>query len=90
MVALTSIAFASSEGHKQASDDVVKEQRHMLTKNTDGAGFGPQSPRDIDAVAGSNPRGFEAAPTHTATNLCNIHFHENTEHKGRVRPWVPA
>ena len=42
MVALTSIAFASSEALKQASDDVIKEQRHMLSKNTDGAGFGPR------------------------------------------------
>jgi hypothetical protein len=82
VVALTSIAFASSEGHKQASDKVVKEQRHMLAKNTDGAGFGPQSPRDIDAVAGNNQRGFGGAPAHTAMNLCNIHFHENAEHKG--------
>ncbi len=82
MVALTSIAFASSEALKQASDDVIKEQRHMLSKNTDGAGFGPQAPRDIDAVAGSNPRAFEAAPAHTAMNLCNIHFHKNAEHKG--------
>jgi hypothetical protein len=81
-VALSSVVFASSEGHKQASDSVVKEQRHMLAKNTDGAGFGPQSPRDIDAVAGNNQRAFGAAPAHTAMNLCNIHFHENAEHKG--------
>ncbi|MFT5485620.1 MAG: hypothetical protein ACI9JL_002175 [Paracoccaceae bacterium] len=82
VIALTSIAFASSERHKQASDEVITEQRHLLAKNTDGAGFGPQSPRDIDAVAGSNRRAFEAAPSHTAMNLCNIHFHENAEHKG--------
>jgi hypothetical protein len=82
VVALASIAFASSEKYKQASDEVVKEQRHMLARNTDGAGFGPQSPRDIDAIAGNNHRAFEAAPDHTAMNLCNIHFHENAEHKG--------
>lgn len=82
VVALASIAFASSEGHKQASDKVVTKQRHMLAKNTDGVGFGPQSPRDIDAVVGKNHRAFEAAPGHTAMNLCNVHFHENAEHKG--------
>jgi hypothetical protein len=82
LVALTSIAFANSQEHSVASDEVVTEQRHLLAKNTDGAGFGPQSPRDIDVVAGNNPRTFEAAPSYTAMNLCNIHFHENAEHKG--------
>ena len=81
-ISLTSAAFASSEGHKQASDEVVSEQRHMLAKNTDGAGFGPQSPRDIDSVAGNNHRTFGTAPSHATMNLCNIHFHENAEHKG--------
>lgn len=82
VIALTSTAFASSEGHKQVSDKVVSAQRHMLAKNTDGAGFGPQSPRDIDTAAGNNHRTFGTAPNHTAMNLCNIHFHENAEHKG--------
>ena len=82
MVALTSIAFASSEALKQASDDVIKEQRHMLSKNTDGAGYGPQSPRDIDTLSGNNQRSFGAAPAASMMSLCNIHFHENAEHKG--------
>lgn len=64
------------------SDEVVAEQRQVLAKSTDGAGFGPQSPRDIDAIVGSNDRAFEAAPAYTKMNLCNLHFHENAEHKG--------
>ena len=64
------------------SDDVIAEQRAMLAESTHGAGFGPQSPRDIDSVAGHNGRAFEAAPAYTEMNLCNIHFHESAEHKG--------
>jgi len=54
----------------------------MLAINTKGKGFGPQSPRDIDATAGNNPRLFSAAPASTEMNLCNIHFHKNAEHRG--------
>ena len=64
------------------SDEVIAEQRAMLAESTHGAGFGPQSPRDIDSVAGHNGRAFEAAPAYTEMNLCNIHFHESAEHKG--------
>lgn len=45
------------------------------------SGFGPQTPRDIDSMAGDNPRMFALAPPSTAMNLCNIHFHKNAEHK---------
>lgn len=82
ILVLGASAFASSDSHKHAADKVIDEQRQMLAKNTGGAGFGPQSPRDIDAGAGANHRTFEAAPAYTAMNLCNIHFHENAEHKG--------
>jgi hypothetical protein len=64
------------------SDDVISEQRAVLAKTTNGAGFGPQSPRDIDSVEGSNQRVFESAPAYTEMNLCNIHFHEAAEHRG--------
>lgn len=65
-----------------ASDDIVKKQREMLAKNTQGKGFGPQSPRDIDAKAGKNDIAFNTAPSYKEMNLCNIHFHKNAEHKG--------
>jgi len=74
-------AFAGS-GHDNVSDEVIAKQRAMLEKNTAGKGFGPQSPRDIDSIKGTNARIFGAAPAYTDMNLCNIHFHKNAEHKG--------
>lgn len=79
---LLSSTAAFAVEHAAVSDEIIAEQRLTLAKNTDGAGFGPQSPRDIDAMAGTNSRAFEAAPDYTDMNLCNIHFHENAEHKG--------
>ena len=72
----------SHDAHGAVSDKVISEQRAKLAENTKGKGFGPQSPRDIDAVAGSNPRSFNDAPASKEMNLCNIHFHKNAEHKG--------
>ncbi len=64
------------------SDDVVAKQRENLAAQTAGAGFGPQSPRDIDSAMGNNARMFQAAPAFTEMNLCNIHMHEAAEHRG--------
>ncbi len=47
-------------------------------------GFGPQTPRDIDHLVGDNKRLFTIAPPSTEMNLCNIHFHENAEHKAKA------
>jgi hypothetical protein len=44
-------------------------------------GFGPQTPRDIDNLAGNNQRVFSIAPEPENMNLCNIHFHTGAEHK---------
>ncbi|GKT12096.1 MAG: hypothetical protein ISEC1_P1071 [Thiomicrorhabdus sp.] len=79
-------ATAGDHGHgahgKAVADSVVAKQRAALAINTNGKGFGPQSPRDIDVVAGTNTRLFSDAPAYTEMNLCNIHFHKNAEHKG--------
>lgn len=69
-------------GDDQVSDAVIAEQRANLAKNTAGTGAGPQAPRDIDAIAGSNERIFSEAPSYKQMNLCNIHFHKSAEHKG--------
>lgn len=74
-------AFAESTGHG-ASDEVIAEQRAALAAATAGMGYGPQSPRDIDAHDGTNTRAFSTAPAVTDMALCDIHFHENAEHKG--------
>lgn len=82
-VALLSVhANAKGSSEEAVSDSLIAEQRLALSKNTDGKGFGPQSPRDIDSLAGSNQRLFTAAPASTTMNLCNIHFHKNAEHRG--------
>ncbi len=73
---------SSHDVYNEVSDKVIAEQKANLASNTKGKGFGPQSPRDIDAVAGNNQRLFNAAPASTKMNLCNIHFHKNAEHKG--------
>ena len=83
VVLLAINAAASGDGsNQQVSDTVLKEQRKKLEEHTKNRGFGPQSPRDIEAVVGSNSRLFTAAPKASEMNLCNIHFHNNAEHKG--------
>lgn len=69
-------------GHAAVPDSVIEKQRHSLAENTKGKGFGPQSPRDIDSFAGTNPRRFSPAPAAKKMNLCNIHFHKSAEHRG--------
>lgn len=75
----TSLAKEASPIDGQAS---LAAQNANLEKNTEGKGFGPQSPRDLGSRKGSNTRAFAAAPAYTQMNLCNIHFHKNAEHKG--------
>lgn len=81
LMLLGTVAVASPDAHAVA-DEVIAEQRAMLAESTEGVGFGPQSPRDIDMTAGENDRTFEQAPAASEMNLCNIHFHENAEHRG--------
>lgn len=65
-----------------ATQATLDAQRAALKKNTEGKGYGPQAPRDIDALSGANTRAFEAAPASAEMSLCNIHFHAGAEHKG--------
>ena len=64
------------------SDKIISEQREKLAASTNGKGFGPQAPRDIDDISGSNPISFSQAPDFSQMNLCNIHMHDGAEHKG--------
>lgn len=76
-------AVAEHHGHKKnASDSTLAKHRASLAANTQEKGFGPQSPRDLGTLKGSNTRKFSPAPPHGHMNLCNIHFHKNAEHKG--------
>lgn len=56
---------------------------HPETQGAACEGFGPQTPRDIDNVVGENDRRFSLAPNYKEMNLCNIHFHNNAEHKAK-------
>ncbi len=78
--ATTPVLAASGDAH--VDDDVIAKQRAALASATKDAGFGPQAPRDLTKADGANTRAFSTAPAYTAMNLCDIHFHENAEHKG--------
>lgn len=77
---LMSASFAFAQ--EAVSDSVIDAQRAALAANTDGQGFGPQAPRNIDTLMGVNDRMFAEAPSYTEMNLCNIHFHAGAEHQG--------
>ncbi len=55
------------------------------TQSSDDAcvGYPPQTPRDIDSLSGENKQVFSIAPDFEKMNLCNIHFHNNAEHKAK-------
>ncbi|MEP3629049.1 MAG: delta-class carbonic anhydrase [Hyphomicrobiales bacterium] len=78
----TSLSVGASLAAGSVDDGYVAKQRNTLAESTKGKGYGPQSPRDLGTLTGNNSRAFGSAPAHTAMNLCNIHFHENAEHKG--------
>lgn len=67
--ATTGFASEDSHGHKEGGQACE--------------GFGPQTPRDIDSKTGTNPQLFSLAPGSNDMNLCNIHFHNNAEHKAK-------
>ena len=74
-------AFAAlSIGNVQAGDN---KHAAPAAEGPACTGFGPQTPRDIDNNKGSNPQVFSIAPKSTGMNLCNIHFHNNAEHKAK-------
>lgn len=67
-----------------ASDDKHEGVRHEQGSPAKACeGFGPQTPRDLDSRKGENKRVFTLAPSYKKMNLCNIHFHENAEHKAK-------
>lgn len=75
---LTGLLFASSLA---ASPFALASEKAAAGPACDTAG--PQTPRDIDSKAGSNPVAVPTAPRYQDLNLCNIHVHAQAEHKGR-------
>ncbi len=82
MLSLCALSTTAHAANDVVGDDVVAAQRAALASATDGAGFGPQSPRDLATLTGENTNDFQTAPASNVMNLCNIHFHEGAEHKG--------
>ena len=81
------LAGCSSTKHldaevKHVTQEFIAEQNERLAKNAMAEGAGPQSPRDLGALIGTNKVNFLTAPASTSMNLCNIHFHHSAEHKG--------
>ena len=64
--------------HAHDEQEVVVEKELELCQ-----GYGPQTPRDIDNPEGSNNVKFQLAGDSSELNLCNIHFHNNAEHKAK-------
>ena len=73
---------AKTTPYAWVSNTMIADQRARLSELTRGKGFGPQSPRNIDAKAGNNPIVYGQAPDYQQMNLCNIHFHAGAEHAG--------
>ncbi|MEK7811263.1 MAG: delta-class carbonic anhydrase [Pseudomonadota bacterium] len=71
---ISSTTFAGSHGHNEHDE-------HGHVSGEICTGFGPQTPRDIDNIHGENTRAFSLSPDYKQMNLCNIHLHENAEHK---------
>ncbi len=82
LVGAANVALAGNAPSGLVSDDFIEKQRATLALQTEGKGFGPQSPRDLDTLAGANQRVFNEAPSYKEMNLCNIHFHLGAEHRG--------
>ena len=81
------VSLAMALGLLTAGTGMAKDAHEAKTSHeTSGKiceGFGPQTPRDIDNVKGTNKRIFSMAPSYKDMNLCNIHFHVNAEHKAK-------
>lgn len=82
ILAISANTHAKETPSAPVSDSVIAEQRENLANNTKDKGYGPQSPRDIDSLTGTNTITFNEAPNYDEMNLCNIHFHKNAEHAG--------
>lgn len=81
-IAVVGTSVIAMETKQDVPDEIIAKQRYNLDAETKGMGYGPQSPRDIDSPDGLNIRSFSTAPPLTEMTLCDIHFHENAEHKG--------
>ncbi len=66
-----------------SANNMAGERSQDTSNGAACEGYGPQAPRDIENVTGTNERIFSLAPSYKKMNLCNIHFHKNAEHKAK-------
>ena len=59
----------------------AQDAESAVTNGEICSGYAGQTPRDIDSKTGTNSVIFDLAPASKDMNLCNIHFHNNAEHK---------
>ena len=64
------------------SEEVVETLAETLSEDGYCVNMGPQTPRDIASVMGTNADAFPMAMQADDLNLCNIHTHTNAEHRG--------
>lgn len=79
---LLSSGLAEAKETGPVRNSTITAQNSAVNTATAESGFGPQSPRDISVRDGKNRRIFTLAPERQLLNLCNIHLHENAEHRG--------
>lgn len=79
MLVVAAICAPHARAESASSQDLASKE----LSGGSCAGYGPQTPRDIDNKSGANPRRFSLAPAYQDLNLCNIHFHNSAEHKAR-------
>ena len=60
-LALSVSVAAKTNNTTPVDDEIVAQQRSNLVTNTKNKGFGPQSPRNINAKTGSNAVIFSTA-----------------------------
>lgn len=77
----SAVVFSTGALAADVSDDFITQQHQKLSQSSAEKGFGPQAPRDLTTSGGSNTRLFQPAPHYSRMNLCDIHFHNNAEHK---------
>ena len=82
-IAALALGLCSTGAMASGSHDGGHGSKHDNMGGAACEGFGPQTPRDIDSLAGTNNRLFKIAPPASELNLCNIHFHNNAEHKAK-------
>lgn len=99
LACVMTLFLAACQGRRESAESDVSSKEPAATEPATGgealakdevacSDAGPQSPRDVDQVAGENvlPPEFVKAPPFAEMNLCDIHYHTFAEHKASGYP----